>query len=121
MVIFLIGIIALTIIPPSLFHAHEEHGHLVSKIKNDPNHHCKLDEQFCENLPQKNCENHQHLSTPNEKCFTCDYHFLNHYYAEKVPSNSLINFSFINYSIGYVTYLSQLSLTFGNKGPPAVA
>ena len=64
----LVAIFIATLIPFHAFHKHLEEEHFVA-INNgsEKHHHCKLDENYCQDLLIKHCEQKQHGAESTEK------------------------------------------------------
>jgi len=90
-------------------------------INNDSekhHHHCKLDENYCQDLLIKHCEHKQHVTESAEKCFVSQYHFIkNIAYQVAVFTSLMYSKPTIEQKITNVQ--NQITVLLNNKGPPA--
>lgn len=116
----LLGIFAVTFIPFNVLHHHAEDEHIAAiHLHKAKEHHCELDEQFCQTTLGTHCGHDTHIAKPISKCFSCEFHFIKHFESNvfKIANNS---FSHQHLFAQFVP--SNLRNTFvylSNKGPPA--
>jgi hypothetical protein len=117
-----IALLGATILPYNLLHHHAEDEHALAILKHTVNsqHHCDLDDYFCETTNQHACEHPHHLANTLEKCFSCDFHFIKHYDASVLCDVGVPHFCF-NFSLPHQINipLSAFKL-ISNKGPPTI-
>lgn len=115
----LTAIFIATLIPFHAFHKHLEEEHFVAvNNSNEEHHHCKLDDNFCQDLKIKHCEHKQHLAESGEKCFVSQYHF--------IKNITLIGSCFYFIEVFKTHYFeqkiiqvqNQIFILLNNKGPP---
>lgn len=117
----LAAIFIATLIPFHAFHKHleEEHFVAVNSQSEKHHHHCKLDENYCQDLLIKHCEHKQHIAESAEKCFVSQFHFIKNI----ILSNSCFYFIQIykshNFEQNIIIVQKQFTLFINNKGPPA--
>jgi hypothetical protein len=116
----LLVLFQITLLPFNALHHHSEDEHLSSLLhnKNTENHHCDLDDLFCQPSAGYLCEHGNHLQRETTKCFTCHFHFVSS--IDLTHHNS----SFINLAVT-VKFKPYFSLAYKgatvlllNKGPP---
>ena len=116
----LFGIFAITLIPFNAFHQHELDSHISAILNQNSNHHCELDNDFCQQDLSQHCGHDFHLSKTLTKCFSCQFHFIKAFDILKNESNL---------SIGCIPYFHSKHRTKDtflanifqlNKGPPSL-
>ncbi|MCF8254370.1 MAG: hypothetical protein K9J84_07300 [Bacteroidia bacterium] len=103
------------------FHEAEEHAFESHFAKAEENHHCQLDDYFCQEGISHSCEHSHHISQSLTKCFWCQFHFVKsftHKNTELVLAvlEGSCHFIFQPYSYPY-----KLVSLPTNKGPPQYA
>jgi hypothetical protein len=118
LVYLLCGIFAITIIPFNAFHQHEIDRHVSAILNQNSNHHCDLDNNFCQLDLTQHCSHDFHLSKTITKCLNCLFHFIKTFDIFKNECNLRIHYLpyFHSKSITNDTFL--LSIIHLNKGPP---
>jgi hypothetical protein len=67
-------------LPFNAFHSHETDAHFIAKnSQSDIQHHCELDDLFCETGFDHTCEHGAHIKRVHPECFTCTYHFVKYF------------------------------------------
>ncbi len=119
----LAAIFIATLIPFHAFHKHLEEEHFVEiNINNDSknhNHHCKLDENYCQDLLIKHCEHNQHVSESVEKCFISQYHFIKNITLSSSCFYFIELFKTHYFEQKILHVQNQITILLNNKGPPA--
>jgi hypothetical protein len=119
----LAAIFIATLIPFHAFHKHLEEEHFVEiNINNDSknhNHHCKLDENYCQDLLIKHCEHNQHVSESVEKCFVSQYHFIKNITLSSSCFYFIEVFKTHYFEKKNLHVQNQITILLNNKGPPA--
>lgn len=117
----LLCLFGITFLPFNAMHHHalDEHGMAQHVDALKTQHHCELDEYFCETSNEETtCEHPQHIASTLTKCFSCDFHFIKHYRIGHftVPQCQQITFSL--YKSHWATPLLDALVFISNKGPP---
>jgi hypothetical protein len=116
----LAAIFMATLIPFHAFHKHleEEHFAAINGHSENHKHHCKLDENYCQDLLIKHCEHKQHVSESAEKCFVGQYHFIKHIALNKSFFQFIQLFKKHYFEQKIVHFQNQITILLNNKGPP---
>ena len=119
--LLLAAIFIATLIPFHSFHKHLEEEHFVA-INNGSEkhpHHCKLDENQCQDLLIKHCEHKQHMSESAEKCFVSQYHFIKNITLSSSCFYLIEVFKTHYFEQKITNVQNQITILLNNKGPPA--
>lgn len=117
----LAAIFIATLIPFHAFHKHleEEHFVAVSNSSENHSHHCKLDENYCQDLLIKHCEHKQHLAESGEKCFVSQYHFIKNITLICIYYNFISIYKTHYFEQKVIQVQNQIYILLNNKGPPS--
>lgn len=99
-------------------HAEDEHLISLSHSETTENHHCELDDLFCQPFAGNHCEHGNHLQRETAKCFTCQFHFvsavdLTHHYFSFKNLEAAVEFK-PYFCLAY----KGATVLLLNKGPP---
>jgi hypothetical protein len=102
-------------------HHHDEDDHVIAThFHKAKEHHCELDEQFCQPSLNEHCGHDTHIAKPIGKCFTCAFHFIKYYeprLIETANANIIKHHFFAQpVSVNILNVIIELS----NKGPPTL-
>lgn len=117
--IFLVCVMAITLLPFEALHTHAVHEHAYAKHNHITQHHCELDELICDQNPDVACEHTHHISTPKHKCFSCTYHFAKQY---TLAAELNYTITLVQYNLEHAYFsvsLQKAIIRQSNKGPPA--
>ena len=118
--LFLLTVFTVTWLPVGLFHQHEEEMHEQALAAHDETHFCDLDLQVCVHHDVDHCGHQAHLEKTQEKCFSCQFHFIKHFDIDKAWEQSVFSVG----AIQRADYTSQTPETgsrfISNKGPPSL-
>ncbi|MES2656656.1 MAG: hypothetical protein V4620_13760 [Bacteroidota bacterium] len=115
----LAAIFIATLIPFHAFHEHMEIvHHVASASKNTEDHHCKLDENYCQDSSLKHCDHKQHVAESGEKCFVSKYHFIKNITLAANPCSFMEFFKAHYFEQIIINKQIQFVLLLNNKGPP---
>lgn len=107
--------------PLHLLHHHAEDGHAMA-IHNQnktEQHHCELDDYFCDVSTQaKHCEHPQHIAKTIAKCFSCEFHFVKHFQSCPFSYSTKITLRITKYKPFTPPGLRKANILLSNKGPP---
>jgi hypothetical protein len=114
------GVMGITLMPFNLLHHHHEDEHVAYLHQHDDykEHHCELDNNFCEANEIENCHHTHHLQKNIPDCFVCDIHFVKHY---ELPNNFIDTgrqFTQLLFGLPHNPKIYVSILSFGNRGPP---
>lgn len=105
--------------PINLLHHHAEEDHAIAYLLHqETEHHCELDDQFCQPNTLHACNHDTHIAKPIGHCFVCEFHFIKQLEAELAqikliqPSERLTYLSFNSDA------LQRAIVRISNKGPP---
>jgi hypothetical protein len=117
----LAAIFIATLIPFHAFHKHMEEEHFVAINNGSENHshHCKLDENYCQDLLIKHCEHKQHVAESAEKCFVSQYHFIKNITLSSSCFYFIEVFKTHYFEQKITNVQNQITILLNNKGPPA--
>ena len=119
--LLLAAIFIATLIPFHAFHKHLDEEHFVA-INNDSekhHHHCKLDQNYCQDLLIKHCEHKQHVTESAEKCFVSQYHFIKNIALSSSCFYFIDVFKTHYFEQKITNVQNQITVLLNNKGPPA--
>jgi hypothetical protein len=120
----LLLLFGITLLPFNFLHHHAEDEHALAMHHHESNaqHHCELDDYFCDvSASTQHCEHPQHMAKTIAKCFSCEFHFIKHYqvYAFLGLAPTIIQ---RNSGHPHPTQMLLKTLVFiSNKGPPQKA
>lgn len=116
----LAAIFIATLIPFHAFHKHLEEEHFVAiNTNSEKNHHCKLDENQCQDILINHCEHKQHLAERAEKCFVSQYHFIKNITVNSNCYYFIQNCKYQYFEQKIVNLQNQFTILLNNKGPPS--
>lgn len=92
--------------------------HVASASKNTENHHCKLDENYCQDSTLQHCEHKQHVAESGEKCFISEYHFIKNITIAAIHCSFMEFFKAHYFEQIIINKQIQFVLLLNNKGPP---
>jgi hypothetical protein len=118
-VLLLLGIFSVTFIPFNVLHHHAEDEHAVAiLLHNAHEHHCELDEQFCQPAVNTDCGHDTHLAKPISKCFSCAFHFIKHFESKAFEISNIIVSQQYLFAQFVPSNLRNVWICLSNKGPP---
>lgn len=91
------------------------------RLHHDEEHHCELDDHFCQPSGLQTCEHKEHIQAPVSKCFSCEFHFIKIFdtqaslHLHATVKEADVQPAFIPGA------LHEALILLANKGPPAVA
>jgi hypothetical protein len=117
----LAAIFIATLLPFHAFHKHleEEHFVAINNASEKHHHHCKLDENNCQDLLIIQCEHKQHLAESGEKCFVSQFHFIKNITLSGSCFYFIEVFKAHYFEQKIVRFQNQITILLNNKGPPA--
>lgn len=113
---------SITFIPVNFLHHHaeDEHGAAMHNHELAEQHHCELDDYFCDVSTQtQHCEHPQHIAKTTAKCFSCEFHFVKHYQTSSSQVNSETPILYTQYKTFTPASLRKALILLSNKGPPS--
>lgn len=117
----LLVLFSITFLPVNFLHHHAEDEHAMAMhnhIKAEQ-HHCELDDYFCDVSNQsEHCEHPQHIAKTVAKCFSCEFHFVKHYQNNTFSYSTQITVLYTLYKPFTPLGLSKANILLSNKGPP---
>lgn len=118
----LLAVFTVTIMPFNLLHHHAEDEHLAILLshKNHPEHHCELDNHFCQPQIEKECGHESHIQATITKCFSCEFHFIKHFESEQSTPEFFRTSEPAAFQLFFSEKLRHAIVLFSNKGPPAL-
>jgi hypothetical protein len=121
--LFLVGIFSLSFLPINLLHFHEadEHAFESHLAKAEENHHCQLDDYFCQEGISNTCEHSQHISQTLAKCFWCQFHFVKSFTHKSTDLVLAVLESHFHFAFIKDSFQKKLVFLPTNKGPPIIA
>lgn len=121
--ILLLAFFAVTLLPFNALHQHAEDEHMAAMLHHEyhPEHHCDLDEQFCQSEPNDDCGHDTHVANSHPKCFTCDFQFIKLFETTDLSAVCTQASIQATYRKCSQMMLDKAFIFVGNKGPPAVA
>lgn len=99
-------------------HAEDDHVGYVHSKNTNKNHHCELDDYFCQDNLNSTCEHPEHLKNRLENCFTCEFHFIKHFEQTQLFEGFNNEKGLQVYSPATVKKTRAILLYICNKGPP---
>jgi hypothetical protein len=117
--VVLLLLFGITLLPYNFLHHHaeDEHGLMLSGHIHEEEHHCELDELFCQPNAE-HCSHDQHISKTIAKCFSCEFHFIKHFDKDNITFSCLSTEYLNKYSSNYSAQLHEALILLSNKGPP---
>lgn len=100
-------------------HAENEHELAMQTHAEKEQHHCELDDYFCQTTNEASCEHPLHIAAALTKCFSCDFHFIKHYQITDFFSPVYKPLTFNLLQGNEVNLLLDALVFISNKGPPA--
>lgn len=117
--LFFILVLGFTQLPFNAFHHHEEHEHFYVKNSSlEENHHCEIDDLFCETGYDHLCEHGSHIKAKHPDCFTCEFSFVKHFVQSVQPETNVFFQEPTHCIKGFDSQLFHYSIAFNNRGPP---
>jgi hypothetical protein len=113
---------SITFMPVNFWHHHAEDEHVEAMHHHNKaaQHHCELDDYFCNVTAGEHCSHPQHLATTTAKCFSCEFSFVKHYTLPAIYFQSPVAFHQNTYATVWANPLHKALILDANKGPPAV-
>ena len=118
----LLVLFCITFVPVNFLHHHAEDEHTVAMHNHQlaEQHHCELDDYYCEASTQtQHCEHPQHIAKTTANCFSCEFHFIKHYQTNTIQFGLETPVKFTQYKQHTPTLLRKAIIMLSNKGPPA--
>lgn len=117
----LLVLFSITYMPVNLLHHHAEDEHAIAMHNQNEaaQHHCELDDYFCDVSNQtEHCEHPQHIAKSIAKCFSCEFHFVKHYQNIIYNYRTEITLGSTQYKPFTPAGLLKANILLSNKGPP---
>ncbi|MFN6081705.1 MAG: hypothetical protein ACK44P_02850 [Bacteroidota bacterium] len=113
-------IFQITLLPFNALHQHAEDEHLASLLHNETmeNHHCDLDDLFCQPGVGYHCEHGNHLQRETAKCFTCQFHFVSSIVLRHDYSSFINIAAAVEFKPYFCLAHTGAKVLLLNKGPP---
>lgn len=119
--LFFTVVFAFTLIPYNAIHQHEEDLHEIALVQgNKSQHHCHLDENYCDELSSADCGHPSHISKPIAKCFICKFNFTKTFKSIVFGSNIKLISSTFTFVEPIFKLRNFLTIGLKNKSPPQV-
>ncbi len=111
-----LGIIQL---PFNAFHTHETDEHYIVKNNHSASqHHCEIDELFCETGYDHSCEHGQHIKSEHPECFTCEFGFVKHFVGSVQPNLLKVFLKPTFYGFDLIEQSNEIAVSCNTRGPP---
>lgn len=108
-------------LPYNAFHFHGEEDHiLASHLAKEKNHHCELDDFYCQDGISHDCEHNSHIGKSIPQCFSCQFHFINQLSLVQQEILRVNLYSKLMFAKVIVTDSEKSLPRAANKGPPIV-
>jgi hypothetical protein len=115
-----LGIFTVTFIPFNALHHHAEDEHAMAMhLHKVEEHHCELDEQFCQPSLNDHCGHYTHLAKPISKCFACTFHFIKHFESKAFEITTTAISQQYLFAQFVPSNLHSAWIYLSNKGPPS--
>ena len=101
-------------------HAEDEHAAAMHHHSKTAQHHCELDDYFCDVTAGEHCTHPQHVATTTAKCFSCEFSFVKHYTLPTAYFEATATLCKNIYATVWASTLHKALILDANKGPPAV-
>lgn len=120
--LFFLGLLMATLVPYNALHSHEEHEHFLTAHHSHENeHHCEIDDLFCETGYDHACEHGTHIKADHPECFTCEFSFVKHF-IHSVQTETYIGFTIeLAQVLATQKKASAFAQMFSSRGPPALS
>lgn len=100
-------------------HEEDEHVALMSRHEHNSQHHCELDDHFCQPGLSDHCEHTSHIQKTLTRCFSCHFHFVTPVDITPYGLSTFLAELGITYSSPEEQVYSGSTVLLLNKGPPA--
>ena len=119
----LLVLFSITFVPVNFLHHHaeEEHATAMHNHQLAEQHHCELDDYYCDASTQtQHCDHPQHIAKTTANCFSCEFHFIKHFQTNTNQYGLDTPVEFIQYTQHTPTSLREALILLSNKGPPTI-
>jgi hypothetical protein len=117
----LLVLFCITFVPVNFLHHHAEDEHAAAMHNHQlaEQHHCELDDYYCDASTQtQHCDHPQHIAKTTANCFSCEFHFIKHFQTNTNQYGVETPVKFTQYTQHTPTLLRKAIILLSNKGPP---
>jgi hypothetical protein len=107
-------------LPFNAFHSHETDDHFYAKNSHSEfQHHCEIDDLFCETGFDHTCEHGAHIKSKHAECFSCSYQFVKYFMVSVQPEAFIVFVSSLSLCSFEISDSKGAFALQSSRGPPA--